>query len=166
MINCSTASKVIYSVFQENCQYKEHTVKKVNFFNAVRTLGSVYMTVCKIQHHTVIWEKEFYLPILVRKEKKVLYNVLESWYIQYHKVCHNTPYFLTPLIMMAPAPVKRITKRPFCLPVAPPLLKPRSPSFWGAAGLRLVLMERCALYAILAGRFFTCVRGEGGVASF
>lgn len=41
------------------------------------------------------------------------------------------------------------------------MLKPYS-HLLVAVGLRLVLMEPCALYAILAGRFFTCARGGGG----
>lgn len=51
-----------------------------------------------------------------------------------------------------------------------PLLSFRSaPSaqiFRAPLALRSLLMERCALYAILAGRFFTCVGGEGGRRPF
>lgn len=56
-------------------------------------------------------------------------------------------------------------KCPLCLPVLPPLLIPCS-HLLGPAGLRLVLMQRCVLYAIPAGRFFTCARGEGGWRPF
>lgn len=70
-------------------------------------------------------------------------------------------------LLLAPADWKMSQNYPLCLSVSPPLLKPCTPSFghcWPAG--RLVVMERCALYAILAGRFFTCVRGEGGWRPF